>query len=188
VEASLICWYIAVGFIWDCIILRIIKFRSELFLDGEALKERHCWELINQIMFKMPIMGLVRIYICYWWHRNWCLLHYSSYIKFFYFEEFCHLGCNAVQPGEIQPTFWTNMLPPSLGSKSAGRVYFMLVCCLAYSSTLNIEAVCSSQSLVGFHQTTWHFTPEDRTLHSHCCENLKSNIFFFALVVIICHL
>jgi hypothetical protein len=24
--------------------------------------------------------------------------------------------------------------------------------------------------------TAWHYIPEDNTLYSHCCENLKSNI------------
>jgi hypothetical protein len=32
---------------------------------------------------------------------------------------------------------------------------FMLVSCLAYSSTLKMEVICSSETLVDFQQTTW---------------------------------
>jgi hypothetical protein len=33
------------------------------------------------------------------------------------------------------------------------------------------------KNVVDFHQTIWHYIPEDRTLHNHHCENLKSNIW-----------
>jgi hypothetical protein len=48
---------------------------------------------------------------------------------------------------------------------------FILVSFLAYSTTLNIEAICSFQSSVGFQR---HYVPEDRTVHNHRCEVLKS--------------
>lgn len=32
----------------------------------------------------------------------------------------------------------------------------------------------------GFLQTTGHYNPEDHTLHSHCLENIKSNIWYFS--------
>jgi hypothetical protein len=44
---------------------------------------------------------------------------------------------------------------------------FMLIACLAYSSTLKMEATCSSKTLVDSQWTTWHYIPEDRTLHNH---------------------
>jgi hypothetical protein len=50
----------------------------------------------------------------------------------------------------------------------------MLVSRSAYSSTLKMEAMCFSQTLVDFQWTTWHYIPEDSTLHNHHCENLKS--------------
>jgi hypothetical protein len=50
----------------------------------------------------------------------------------------------------------------------------MLVSCLAYYSTMKMYAICSSKKSVDFHQTIWHYVPEDRILHSHHCENLKS--------------
>jgi hypothetical protein len=51
---------------------------------------------------------------------------------------------------------------------------FMLVSRLTYSLTLKIEATCSSKTSVDFWWTTWRYTPEDRTLHNHRCENIKS--------------
>jgi hypothetical protein len=42
------------------------------------------------------------------------------------------------------------------------------------SSTLKIEVTCFSEMSVDFQWTTWHYIPEDRTLHNHCCENVKS--------------
>jgi hypothetical protein len=64
--------------------------------------------------------------------------------------------------------------------------FFALVSCLAHSSTLKIEATCSSETSVVFQrtffpkcrlifrQTTRRYSQEDRNLHNHRCENLKS--------------
>jgi hypothetical protein len=41
------------------------------------------------------------------------------------------------------------------------------------SSTLKMEAICSSEASVGAQQTTRRHIPEDNTLHNHRCENLK---------------
>jgi hypothetical protein len=41
---------------------------------------------------------------------------------------------------------------------------FMLVSCLAYSSTLKMEATCCSEMSVDFQWTTRHYIPEHRTL------------------------
>jgi hypothetical protein len=51
---------------------------------------------------------------------------------------------------------------------------FTLVSCSAYSSTLKMEATCSSETSVDFHRTTRSYIPEVRTFHNHRCENLKS--------------
>jgi hypothetical protein len=53
---------------------------------------------------------------------------------------------------------------------------FTLVSCSVYSSTLKMEATWSSEASVGFQRTSRHYIPEDRTLHNHRCENLKSYI------------
>jgi hypothetical protein len=42
---------------------------------------------------------------------------------------------------------------------------FMLVSFLAYSSTVNMEATCSSETSVEFQRTTRRYIPEDRDLH-----------------------
>jgi hypothetical protein len=54
---------------------------------------------------------------------------------------------------------------------------FMLVSCLAYSSTLKLEETCSSETPADFQRTTRRYIPEDGTLHNHRCENLNSYIF-----------
>jgi hypothetical protein len=41
---------------------------------------------------------------------------------------------------------------------------FMLVSCAAYSLTLKMEALCSSETLVDFQRTTQRYIPEDSTL------------------------
>jgi hypothetical protein len=52
----------------------------------------------------------------------------------------------------------------------------MLVSCLAYSSALKIEAICSSETSIDFHGTSRSYIPKDRTLHTHRCENFKSYV------------
>jgi hypothetical protein len=51
-----------------------------------------------------------------------------------------------------------------------------LVSCLAHSSTLKMEETCSSETSADFQRTTWHYISADRTLHNHCCENLKPTL------------
>jgi hypothetical protein len=50
--------------------------------------------------------------------------------------------------------------------------FFMLGSYLSYSSTLKMEAMCSSKTSVNFYRTARRYIPED----SYHCENLKSNI------------
>jgi hypothetical protein len=38
-----------------------------------------------------------------------------------------------------------------------------------------MEAICSSETSVGFQRTARRYIPEDGALHDHRCENLKSN-------------
>jgi hypothetical protein len=42
------------------------------------------------------------------------------------------------------------------------------------SSTLKMEAICSSETSVETQRTTRRHVPEDDTFHNHRCENLKS--------------
>jgi hypothetical protein len=64
----------------------------------------------------------------------------------------------------------TNVKAGGMQSSSA----FMLISYVAYSSTLKMEAMCSSKMSVYFEWTTQQYIPEDRILHNHQCENLKS--------------
>jgi hypothetical protein len=45
---------------------------------------------------------------------------------------------------------------------------------LAYSLTLEMEATCTSETEVDFQLATRRYITEDRTLHNHGCENLRS--------------
>jgi uncharacterized membrane protein len=54
-----------------------------------------------------------------------------------------------------------------------------------------MEAICSSEKSIDFQRTTRRYIPEDRTLHNHRCENLKSYVLltlyivYFALMMVI---
>jgi hypothetical protein len=50
--------------------------------------------------------------------------------------------------------------------------------CLAYSSTLKIEAIYLSEPCVDFQRITRRYISGDSTLHRHRCENLKSIVPF----------
>jgi hypothetical protein len=50
----------------------------------------------------------------------------------------------------------------------------MLVSYVSFSSTLKMEAKCSSETSADFQWTTWRYSPEDRTVRNDRCENLKS--------------
>jgi hypothetical protein len=59
---------------------------------------------------------------------------------------------------------------------------FTLVSYMAFSA-LKMEATCSSETSVDFKQTRRRYIPEDRTAHSHRCENLWFSIILFSLRV-----
>jgi hypothetical protein len=54
---------------------------------------------------------------------------------------------------------------------------FILVSCLAYSSTLKMEATYPSETLIDSQRITWHYIPEDATQLLHCggtrCRHLQ---------------
>jgi hypothetical protein len=51
---------------------------------------------------------------------------------------------------------------------------FLLVLAEIISSTLKMEAICSSETSVSTEQTARRHISEDDTLHNHRCENLKT--------------
>jgi hypothetical protein len=61
-----------------------------------------------------------------------------------------------------------------------------LVSCLAYTSTLKMEAACASETSAGFQRTTRRNSIEGRTIHNHHYENHKSYIGYYWWSFIIC--
>jgi hypothetical protein len=61
------------------------------------------------------------------------------------------------------------MFLPNIGLLSTGSSCYPLHFgfCLPYSSTLKVEAACSSEMWVVFQQTTLRYFPGDRTFHVH---------------------
>jgi hypothetical protein len=59
----------------------------------------------------------------------------------------------------------------------------LLILAEIISSTLKMEAICSSETSVATQQTTRRHIPEDDTLHNHRCENLKSYIYVMCFAV-----
>jgi hypothetical protein len=51
---------------------------------------------------------------------------------------------------------------------------FTLLSCMAYSPIQKMEATCSSETSVNLQRSTRRYIPEDRTLHNHRCDTLKS--------------
>jgi hypothetical protein len=47
------------------------------------------------------------------------------------------------------------------------------------------EATCSSETAIDFQRTTRRYIPEDKTLHNHRCENLKSYMYLFRMILTI---
>jgi hypothetical protein len=87
------------------------------------------------------------------------------------------LEYNAMKYVDSQPTFQRNMSHSSSGSKRMSikkpawklclLPCFTLVSCFACSSTLNMEATSSSETLVAFRRIKWCYIPEYITPKSH---------------------
>jgi hypothetical protein len=67
--------------------------------------------------------------------------------------------------------------------EGVGRLHIQFATCftlassLAYSSTLKLEAMCSTETSVDFQRTPQCYMIEDRTLHNHFCETV---LFFIS--------
>jgi hypothetical protein len=74
------------------------------------------------------------------------------------------------------PIFWDTTPTVSAEHIPLLVTCFMLVYCVAYSSTLKMEATCSSETSVDYQRTAFCCFPEDITLPNHHSEDLKSYI------------
>jgi hypothetical protein len=77
------------------------------------------------------------------------------------------------------------MLPSS--SELCLPLLYTLVYCSSYSSTLKMEATCSSRTSVHFQRTTWRYIPEDIIFHNRRY-NLKSYISCVGHEMVFCAL
>jgi hypothetical protein len=77
------------------------------------------------------------------------------------------VGCEVLTVVVMKSTiFWDITLcnPLKVIAELSLPPAFMLVSCLAYSLTLKMEAIYSSEMSVDFQWTTQHYIPEDSTL------------------------
>jgi hypothetical protein len=58
----------------------------------------------------------------------------------------------------------------NIRSRQQAKQGFMLVSCVAYSSILQMEATCSSETSVDFQPTTGRYIPEHRTSYKNSCD------------------
>jgi hypothetical protein len=65
-------------------------------------------------------------------------------------------------------------IPPKCRLAALLTTWFRAGFCVAYSSTLKMEATYSSETSVDFQRTIRRYITEDRTVHNHRCDNLKS--------------
>jgi hypothetical protein len=86
-------------------------------------------------------------------------------------EDCCLLGCNSVQSEQSQPAFRGiyRLHVQDLRINQTGKRKHA---CLAYSQTLKMEYICSSETSL-LHRDALRYIPKDRTLHvassTHCC-------------------
>jgi hypothetical protein len=94
------------------------------------------------------------------------------------FLPFMTYHCNSYETRQTMSWLQINFTTDSnhMIVKALLATCFMLIFCLNYSSTLKMEATCSSEAS-DFQLTTRRYIPEDRIIHNHRCENLKSYIW-----------
>jgi hypothetical protein len=118
---------------------------------------------------------------------------YHSFVKFEFNSSFIRLfslskksyfaGFEVLTTLDMKrPIFWVPWKPTDVSEEyialylfNAGFLHrhciqsfdcpFRLVSCLVYSSTLRMEATCSSEMSIDFKRTTRPYIPEDRSLH-----------------------
>jgi hypothetical protein len=89
-------------------------------------------------------------------------------------EEFFFWDITPCSPLKITRRFGGNMSPPS-------SAYYLLHANFLFLSTLKMRGTCSSETSRGLEWTTRRYIPQDRTVRSHRCEELKSKIFIIIM-------
>jgi hypothetical protein len=85
---------------------------------------------------------------------------------------FSHVGFEVLTAVVLNSIICWDITPcsPSKGNRRLGgtelwlQPAFTLVSCPAYSSTLKVEAICSSETSVEYQRVTWRYIPRDSTL------------------------
>jgi hypothetical protein len=111
------------------------------------------------------------------------------------FDSFKSLGKRVINWNRIHKEIMSILNMRMLRSHSAQNIlpyfsyrkpaaYFLLITfsCAAYSSVLKKEATCFSKTSVDFHRIIRRFIPEEKSLQSHRCDKLNSNISWTLLL------
>jgi hypothetical protein len=152
-----------------------ISQKTELFIRQlVAIIIRSC--IIS--VFYLTVTLLIYIYIS-WdiyidiFYCFICLYYKTNCRKNPHVEEIYLWKYNEVQSVESQLTFRRNISPPSSGSKNKRNKVSVTSfhACFLIGTLFDPEDGWKS---VDFQRTTRRYIPENRTLHNHLCENLKS--------------
>jgi hypothetical protein len=84
---------------------------------------------------------------------------------------FCYITpCSPLKvSGRFGRTYHLHLYGGRITKKAENAASVVLVSFLGYSSTLKMEALCSSEMLVEFHRTAWRYIPEDRIVRNNRC-------------------
>jgi hypothetical protein len=101
-------------------------------------------------------------------HRIVCIIHYASLDIFTMKKSLTYYVESAALANQNASSDKPITLICSASNLLQARF------CLAYSSTLNMEAKCSTEKSVDLQWTTQRYTLEQRTFHNRRCEKLSS--------------
>jgi hypothetical protein len=113
----------------------------------------HYHDMHFTVVGSQPLLAYVMLRS--WVFQSWCLEYPVTY-------------CMYVNVGVI----WTALYVMShrFSTRLKSSVFWDIMPC----SLLKVSW-CSSETSVDFQWTAWHYISENRTLHNHHCENLKSD-------------
>jgi hypothetical protein len=159
-------------------------------LPSGTAKRIMSWNSTYTLM-GLYLLMLMNVKWLYYTIKPWILIWKFCWIWGYHswnFEEFCLLECRAILSSESQQTLRRNTSHPFLRPNNKpmkNPVCFILVPGLAYFSNLKMKVIRSSEMFVIFNRTTRGYTPEDRTLHRHRCENLQFNCNSYNMIILL---